>query len=278
MLDSNSAMNKILSKIQIENLTFKYEDEETDEFVLKNLNLSIEEGGFVSVVGGSGCGKSTLLNLIAGLRKITSGHILIDGKEINAPGIERGVVFQDYSLFPWMTAKDNIVFALSQLKNKTTKVKMHEKAEKYLDLVGLANSKNKYPLQLSGGMQQRVAIARAFAMDSQILLMDEPFSALDAKNRMDLQDLLLELWQKKENGKVGKTVFFVTHDITEAILLSDRVIIMSNTEHSIIADVPIPFARPREHEKLVNSEEFNDLRDNLVNMLYAEIENNEVAL
>jgi len=215
-----------VTKIILRNLTFSYKDQNGEYTVLKEINLSVAEGEFISIIGPSGCGKSTLISLFAGLLFPSSGSILLDGREIIGTGHDRGVVFQHYSLFPWMSARKNLVFGLKQVKKGSSRKEIEQIADTYLELVGLENFKDHYPAQLSGGMQQRVAIARALAMGPDILLMDEPFGAVDTKNRLALQELLLKLW---EDGKKTTTVVFVTHDIDEAILLADRIIAVSYT-------------------------------------------------
>ena len=189
--------NEGKDKIIVDHVTFQYEDE-TDEkkTTLTDLSFRVKQGEFVSLIGGSGCGKSTTLSLLAGLNQAKEGKILIDGREIESPGKDRGVVFQHYALFPWMRARKNVEFGIKQVW-KASKKEITAKANKYLKLVGLEGSENLFPYQLSGGMQQRVSIARLLAMETEILLMDEPFGAIDAKNRVILQDLLLELLEKK---------------------------------------------------------------------------------
>lgn len=256
------------SKITLKNVSLVYEDENTDFCAIKDINFSIKKGEFVSIIGPSGCGKSTLLNLMTGLNFPTDGCILIDGEQIKGTGTERGVVFQHYSLFPWMSAQKNLVFGLKQLHRNKSKKELEEIADRYLSMVGLKDFKNKYPSQLSGGMQQRVAIARAFAMNPSILLMDEPFGAVDAKNRVILQELLLKLW---DNGSEKKTVILVTHDIDEAILLSDRIIVMSASPGTVKEEINIDFERPRERSSLIKSVKYTNLRNKLVNLFYDDL-------
>lgn len=240
---------------------------ETNPFLaLDNFSLTIEEGEFVCVIGPSGCGKSTLITLLAGLHYATCGKVLIEGKEVTGPGKERCVVFQHYSLFPWMDAKKNVEFGISQVVDKKNSKEIENQTLKYLRRVGLGDYIEKYPSQLSGGMQQRVAIARALAMDPDILLMDEPFGAIDTKNRMDLQDMLLELCQQEEKPK---TVVFVTHDVDEAILLADRIIFMEPKK--IKADIKLNFGRKRVRKEIVNSEEYASLRRRLVSLFYTDL-------
>ena len=203
------------SKIEIRNLTVDYIEKKKNFTALKNVSFPINDGEFVSIIGASGCGKSTLLSVLEGINKPAEGEVLIDGEKVNGTGSNRSVVFQHYSLFPWMTTRKNVAFGIQQVRKELSRTQRLQVADEFLDKVGLSEFRNKYPSQLSGGMQQRAAIARALAMDTEILLMDEPFSALDAKNRIALQELLLKLWEG-ENSENKKTVVFVTHDIDEA--------------------------------------------------------------
>lgn len=230
--------NSAVSKIEIRGLSKVYNGRNGDTTALQNTNLSIMKNEFVCVVGPSGCGKTTLLNIIGGLEEATSGSVKVDGVEVKGPGKERGVVFQQYALFPWKTVLKNIEFGL-KLRG-LSKQERQEKAEYYLELVGLKDFAHAYPKELSGGMKQRVAIARAYAVEPEILLMDEPFGALDAQTRAQLQEELLKTWQKEK-----KTCFFITHDVEEAVILAQRVIIMSARPGRIkeIIDVDIPYPR-----------------------------------
>lgn len=210
----------------------------TPDFVaLDNLSLDIFPNTFVSIIGPSGCGKSTLLNLIAGLTKPTSGRILINGKPIRAPGADRGIVFQNYALMPWMTVAQNIRFAIATVYPKMPMAKQKNLTHQYIELVGLTGAERKHPHELSGGMKQRVGIARALAINPQILLMDEPFGALDALTRGFLQDEIARIWEEQR-----QTVILITHSIEEALLLSDCIVIMTRSPSANIAeilDVPI---------------------------------------
>lgn len=252
----------------MENVTFSYEYQNTSYTAIEDINMSVKHGEFVSIIGPSGCGKSTVLSLLSGLNMPSGGTIVLNGAPLTGTGTDRGVVFQHYSLFPWMTAKQNIVFGIEQVSPVRSKKEREEQADRYLELVGLTDFAEKFPMQLSGGMQQRVAIARAFAMDPEILLMDEPFGALDAKNRLNLQEVLLSLW---DGGKDKKTVIFVTHDIDEAILLSDRVIVMSSKPGRVEKEFIVPFARPRDRAGLIKSGEYSKVRNQLVSMFYEDI-------
>ncbi|MDR0671307.1 MAG: ABC transporter ATP-binding protein, partial [Oscillospiraceae bacterium] len=227
-------------KIEIQNLTVTYEEQGEMFAALEDVTFGVGEGEFVSVIGSSGCGKSTLLNVLEGLCRPSGGHVLIDGAPVMGPGIDRGVVFQQYSLFPWMTARQNVAFGVKQAKKDLNRAGILKIADEYLQKVGLEDAGRRYPSRLSGGMQQRVAIARALAMDTDILLMDEPFGAVDAKNRVLLQELLLRLWDGEAKRK---TVVFITHDIDEAIFLSDRIIMLTEGPGRVYKDLRVPFPR-----------------------------------
>jgi ABC-type nitrate/sulfonate/bicarbonate transport system ATPase subunit len=206
---------------------------------VEQLSLDVRDKEFVSIVGPTGCGKSTLLRIVAGLIRPSRGDVAVDGRPVEGPSAERGMVFQSYTLFPWLTVQGNVEFGL-QLRGMSTEER-GTVAQRYIDLVGLRGFERAYPKELSGGMQQRVAIARALANDPAILLMDEPFGALDAQTRAVMQELLLEIWEQTH-----KTVLFVTHDIDEAALLSDRVYVMTARPGRIKAEVAITLSRPRE--------------------------------
>ena len=261
-----------MSKIEIRNLTVDYTEKKNRFTALKDVSFSIEDGEFVSVIGSSGCGKSTLLSILEGINTPTAGEILINGEPIRGTGTDRGVVFQHYSLFPWMTARKNVAFGIKQVNKDASRTERLKIADAFLEKVGLEGFKNKYPSQLSGGMQQRVAIARALAMDTDILLMDEPFGAIDAKNRTILQELLLELWEGD----------FVTHDIDEAILLSDKIVMMTANPGQVYSEIKVPFDRPRNRAELVQTQEYNQFRNKLLAMFYSDIVSkiggNEVVL
>jgi NitT/TauT family transport system ATP-binding protein len=258
-----------MSKILLKGVCLDYIDNGSVFTALKDLNLSVEEGEFVSIIGSSGCGKSTILNMLSGILSLTKGEFLIDGAPVEGPGKNRGIVFQHYSLFPWMTSKGNIIFGLRQIEENISKAKVDEIARQYLQKVGLAGFENKFPFQLSGGMQQRVAIARTLAMQPAILLMDEPFGAVDARNKLILQDLLIDLLLKTD-GK--KTVVFVTHDVDEAILLSDRVLFMHNK--SIESNFTVPFNRPRVRESLYRTEDYIKLREKIMALFFRDLQEN----
>ena len=232
-----------MASIEIRDLHFSYTDSKHRLKALKDIQLDIRDGEFLCLIGASGCGKSTLLRVLAGLEKAERGGVYIGGEKVEGPGADRMIVFQDYALFPWMTALKNVSYAVKRARRVSSSEAKHI-AESFLEKVGMSHAKHMYPKQLSGGMKQRVAIARALAMDTDILLLDEPFGALDARTRSTLQELLLELWDNGEGKK--KTVIFVTHDINEAILLADRVVFMKPGE--IEAEMTIDLPRPRVDE------------------------------
>jgi NitT/TauT family transport system ATP-binding protein/sulfonate transport system ATP-binding protein len=223
---------------------------------LARIDATIERGAFVCLIGASGCGKSTLLRVVAGFEEPTTGEVLVEGKPVTAPGSDRGMVFQDYALFPWMTVRQNIGFGPRQ--RQLPRKEVEDIADEFVKLVGLERAANRYPSQLSGGMKQRVAIARVLANNANILLMDEPFGALDALTREQLQRELLQIWTRTR-----VTIVFVTHSVEEAALLADRVLVMSAGPGRIESDIRIDLPRPRE----VSSPEFNAVRRELAQRL-----------
>ncbi|PCG18957.1 nitrate ABC transporter ATP-binding protein [Brachyspira sp. G79] len=254
-------MNKEV-KVKISNVSKIYKGTNKDVHALDNVNLDIYKNEFVCVIGSSGCGKSTLLNILAGLDTPNSGTIEIDGKAIEGTGVDRGVVFQQYALFPWLTVAKNVAFGLEL--QKKSKDEINKIVDHYLKAVGLIDFKNSYPKELSGGMKQRVAIARAYAVNPNILLMDEPFGALDAQTRAQLQTELLNTWDNEK-----KTCFFITHDVDEAVFLAQRVVIMSPRPGRIKAIVEVPIPYPRVPETKL-SKEFNDIKNELWQLVYQE--------
>ncbi|OPY66142.1 MAG: Bicarbonate transport ATP-binding protein CmpD [Syntrophorhabdaceae bacterium PtaU1.Bin034] len=253
--------------ILFDKVSFAYEE----HIVLQDITLSIEEGEFICLLGPSGAGKSSFVRLLAGLSSATSGVILINGTEVTEPGLDRGIVFQDYTLFPWMSAGENIVLALKQAFPERDRRELRAVAEEFLDLVGLDNTFHKLPGEMSGGMRQRAAIARAFAMNPPILLLDEPFGAVDAVTRAKLQDLLLQLWQQ-ENER-PKTIIFVTHDVDEAIILASRVVVIGMNPGRIKTVRAIDLPRPRRRDLLYHDERFRSLRNELVELLQEDVVN-----
>ncbi|MBQ2081918.1 MAG: ABC transporter ATP-binding protein [Treponema sp.] len=274
-----------MATIDIKNISVDYKENGRTFNALKDVSFTINDGEFVSVIGPSGCGKSTFLSVLEGIQPVSQGQVLIDGKEISGPGTDRGVVFQHYSLFPWLTARKNIAFGIHQTNKELPKKELNRIADEYLKKVGLEKFGRKYPSQLSGGMQQRVAIARTLAMNTDILLMDEPFGAIDPKNRVTLQELLLTLWSEGSDGsgQKKKTVVFVTHDIDEAIFLSDKIIMMAPNPGHVLKEVTVPFERPRNRQELFSTSEYADLRKELMELFYRDEsasgkENEEVAV
>ena len=229
---------------------------------LKGVDLAVGENEFMALVGTSGCGKSTLLSIAAGLESHDQGRITIDSEEIVAPGLDRGVVFQSYTLLPWLTALQNVEFALKAAGNTSREAK--DIAQAHLELVGLQGFEKAYPAELSGGMKQRVAIARALSYRPRMLLMDEPFGALDALTRHHMQELLTGIWEKHR-----LTVLFITHDVEEAVYLSDRVAVMTNRPGRIKTVVPIDLPRPR-HYDMVASPEFQQFHRTVLNAIRSE--------
>jgi NitT/TauT family transport system ATP-binding protein len=248
-------------------VTFAYDEGKNDP-VLQGLTLKVPEGTLLCLVGPSGSGKSTLLRLIAGLAKPSKGHLTWRGREILGPGPERAVVFQNYSLFPWFSAVGNVAQAVAKAHPRFTRAQRREKAHEYLERVGIPDASGKYPHELSGGMQQRAAIARALALEAPILLMDEPFGALDPINRSKLQDLLLEVWQ---STSPRRTIVFVTHDVDEALYLGDRVVVLGASPGRLLAEVEVSFGRPRHRAELVSSRAFHRLREDIADRLGADV-------
>ncbi len=253
---------KNVPEIEIQGVTKSYETREGSFLALEEVNLDVEKNEFICVVGPSGCGKTTLMNIIAGLNPPSTGTVKVRGELVTGPGKGKGVVFQQYALYPWLTVEKNVEFGL-RMKG-VEKEKRREIAQKYMKIVGLEKFAKSYPKELSGGMKQRVAIARAYTTGPEVLLMDEPFGALDAQTRAQLQENLLNTWQQEK-----KTCFFITHDVEEAVLLSTKVIIMSAGPGRIreIVDVHLPY--PRDQETKLTPE-FNELKNQIWNKVYKE--------
>ncbi len=249
-------------KVHIENVVKKFNGRNGEMVALNGVTLDIHDNEFICVVGPSGCGKSTLLNIIAGLLEPTSGEVYCDGKLVEGTGTDRGVVFQQYALFPWLTVKKNVRFALEMrgIKGKEA----DNLAMIYLEKVDLTKFADHYPKELSGGMKQRVAIARAYAADPQVLLMDEPFGALDAQTRTQLQTELLQTWERDQ-----KTCFFITHDVDEAIILAQKVIVMSARPGRVKAIIDIDIPYPRDQETKM-SPRFLELKNEIWSLVYQE--------
>ncbi len=247
--------------IKINDIQKQYLDKDNNPLnVLTDINLQVEKGQFVSILGPSGCGKSTLLSIVAGLTKATSGEIIVNDMKVTKPGKDRGMVFQQAALFPWLNVMENVTFPL---KKEMSKKQAEEQAKKYLQMVQLSNYLHHYPHELSGGMQQRVAIARALAMNPDTLLMDEPFGALDEQTRARLHSQLETIWTETK-----KTILFVTHSISESIKLSDRIIVMGTKPGTILQDITVDLPRPREQYKT----EMLELEEHIMGYLKKEID------
>jgi nitrate/nitrite transport system ATP-binding protein len=234
--------------------------------VLQNVNLEIARGEYVSIIGHSGCGKSTLLNIVAGLLKATGGGVVLDGREVDEPGPDRAVVFQNHSLLPWLTCRENIRLAVDQVFGKSkTRAERAEWTEENLALVRMTQAADKRPAEISGGMKQRIGIARALAMQPKVLLLDEPFGALDALTRAHLQDQVMEL-----HARLGTTVMMITHDVDEAVLLSDRIVMMTNGPEATIGEIlSVDLPRPRDRLALAQDPRFLAARARVMEFLYA---------
>lgn len=231
---------------------------------LTDVNLKIQKGEFISLIGHSGCGNSTVLNIIAGLHKATKGGVILDGHEVNEPGPERAVVFQNHSLLPWLTAYKNVELAVRQTSKGRSKAEMRDWVEHNLELVHMSHAVDKLPAEISGGMKQRVGIARALAMEPKVLLMDEPFGALDALTRAHLQDSIMEI-----HADLGNTVVMITHDVDEAVLLSDRIVMMTNGPSATIGEIlDIELQRPRDRLALADNPQYNHYRHEVLTFLY----------
>ncbi len=241
--------------------------------IVKDFSLNVEEGEFISIIGHSGCGKSTVLMMIAGLSEITSGGIVLAGREISGPGPDRGVVFQAPCLLPWMTAVENVRLGVDQVKPNLSKQERTAIAEHYLRLVGLEQSFSKRPGELSSGMRQRVGIARAFALDPKMLLLDEPFGMLDSLTRLELQQVLIDLWSQDR-----KTALTVTHDVDEALFLSDRVVMMTTGPEATVGQVlTIPFPRPRERTAVMEHPEYYVYREKMITFLEDQVHRDDTT-
>jgi nitrate/nitrite transport system ATP-binding protein len=249
--------------LRLENVTKTYPTRSGPAMIVKNFNLAVKKGEFVSIIGHSGCGKSTVLSMLAGLNDVTSGGIILAGKELVGPGPDRGIVFQSPCLLPWFSAFENVMLGVDQVFYTASKSERHQIAEYYLHVVGLGESMQKRPAELSQGMRQRVGIARAFALSPKMLLLDEPFGMLDSLTRVELQQVLIDLWRKDQ-----KTAVMITHDVDEAIFLSDRVVMMTNGPAAEAGDIlEVKFPRPRNRKDLLNDPEYYRLREHLIGFL-----------
>lgn len=247
----------------VDNLTKIYPTPKGPAVIVQDFNLRLKKGEFVALIGHSGCGKSTVLSMIAGLDELTSGGIILAGKELVGAGPDRGVVFQSPCLLPWMTAYGNVILGVNQVFFTASKVERRQIAEYYLTVVGLGDAMNKKPAALSQGMRQRVGIARAFALSPKMLLLDEPFGMLDSLTRMELQQVLLDVW-----SRTRLTALMVTHDVDEAIFLADRVVMMTNGPAAGVGEIlSIPFPRPRNRAALLENADYYRYREHLITFL-----------
>lgn len=251
--------------VSLEQVGMEFHGKKGRFVALQNVNISINQGEFVSIIGHSGCGKSTVLNLVAGLLRATDGVLLCNDREIAGPGPDRGVVFQNHSLLPWMTCFDNVYLAVERVFGaKEGKAKLKERTHAALKMVGLTHAEQKLPGEISGGMKQRVGIARALAMEPKVLLMDEPFGALDALTRAHLQDELIRIV-----GETGSTVIMVTHDVDEAVLLSDRIVMMTNGPAATVGEIlEVDLPRPRDRLTLAEDSRYHHFRTCVLQFLY----------
>jgi len=251
-------------KIDHVDKTFTRGSQETE--VLSDVTVEVAKGDYVSIIGHSGCGKSTLLNIVAGLTTVTRGAVLLENREVNDPGPDRAVVFQNHSLLPWLTVYDNVRLAVDKVfSGSKTRAERHDWVMHNLNLVQMGHAKDKRPAEISGGMKQRVGLARALAMEPKVLLLDEPFGALDALTRAHLQDSVMAIHQK-----LGNTVMMITHDVDEAVLLSDRIVMMTNGPAARIGEVlDVPLARPRKRLELVTDPTYLRCRQRVLEFLYA---------
>ncbi|CAH1599372.1 Nitrate transport protein NasD [Vibrio owensii] len=250
--------------LDLTRLGMRFPTPDGEFIVLKNVDLQINKGEFVSLIGHSGCGKSTVLNLVAGLHMPTDGGVIVDGREVAGPGPDRAVVFQNHSLLPWLTVYQNVELAVKQIAGKKGKAWIQEQVNHYLELIQMQHAAHKKPDEISGGMKQRVGIARALALQPKVLLMDEPFGALDALTRAHLQDALMKI-----QAELNNTVIMITHDVDEAVLLSDKIVMMTNGPAATIGEVlEVNLPRPRERVALADDAQYQKCRQAVLKFLY----------
>jgi bicarbonate transport system ATP-binding protein len=258
--------------LSIENVSKVYQTPRGPYTVLEDVNLTVNEGEFICVIGHSGCGKSTLLNMVSGFAHPTEGSVRVGGKSIVEPGPDRMVVFQGYALLPWLTALENVYLAVDSVYPQKSQAEKTAIAKEHLAMVGLTEAMDKKPTQISGGMKQRVSIARALAIRPQVLILDEPFGALDAITKEELQEELLQIWNGRQGRTEGEhrcTVLMITHDIDEALFLADRLVMMTNGPHAKIGEImTIPFSRPRDRDRIMEDPEYYKLRNYALDFLY----------
>jgi nitrate/nitrite transport system ATP-binding protein len=261
------------SYLEISQLGKVYPTPKGDAVIVEHFDLSVKKGEFIALIGHSGCGKSTVLSMVAGLTDVTSGGVILAGKEVTGAGPDRGVVFQSPCLLPWLTAFENVMLGVDQVFYTAEREERRQIAEYFLTVVGLADAMHKKPAELSQGMRQRGGIARAFALSPKMLLLDEPFGMLDSLTRFELQEVLIDLWSQDQ-----KTAMMVTHDVDEALFLSDRVVMMTSGPAATIGEiVDIPFARPRKREDVLEHPQYYELRERLVGFLEAQDHRKKVA-
>lgn len=249
--------------VELSKLTKSYPTPKGPAVIVRDFDLNIARGEFVTLIGHSGCGKSTVLSMLAGLNSVTSGTMILAGKEVDGAGPDRGVVFQSPSLLPWLTAYENVAMGVNQAFYTGSKLERHQIVEYYLTIVGLGDSMHKKPAELSQGMRQRVGIARAFALNPKMLLLDEPFGMLDSLTRYELQQVLIELWRRDK-----KTALMVTHDVDEALFLSDRIVMMTDGPEAEVGDIlEVKFPRPRERKAVMDHPDYYRLREHLIEFL-----------
>ncbi|GBF80756.1 nitrate ABC transporter ATPase [Aphanothece sacrum FPU1] len=262
-LKPQSGMNSNLSVI-IENVSKVYPTPKGPYTVLKDVNLTVKDGEFICVIGHSGCGKSTLLNMVSGFATPTDGSVLVNGKPVTKPGPDRMVVFQNYALLPWLTVFENVYLAVDAVSPDKREAEKRTIVRDHLAMVGLTEAETKKPTQISGGMKQRVSIARALAIRPEVLVLDEPFGALDAITKEELQEELLQIWNDHRC-----TVLMITHDIDEALFLADRLVMMTNGPAAAIGEImTIPFPRPRDRDRIMEDPQYYDLRNHALDFLY----------
>jgi NitT/TauT family transport system ATP-binding protein len=251
-------------RAQFDHVSLTFDTPKGKLMVVDDVTYDIDDGEFIAVIGPSGCGKTTMMSMLAGFQKPTTGKVLFDGAPVNGPGPERGVIFQEYGVFPWLTVKENIAFGLQLKANHVALSERNQICDHYLALMGLTDFANSYPKHLSGGMRQRLAIARAYAVKPQFLLMDEPFGALDAQTRANMQNLLLNVLATE-----GKTVMLITHSVEEAIYLASRIVVVTARPARIKAIIGVPFGYPRD-ESLQERAEFGELRSHIRELVMSE--------
>jgi nitrate transport ATP-binding subunits C and D len=263
-IEASNQVKKQPEFLEINNLFKSYKNADGSEFsVLDNINLSIGENEYISVIGHSGCGKSTLLKIVAGLEKQSDGIVTLEGKEIRKPGADRMMIFQHYGLLPWLTVRENIRLAVDEVLRSLSRADKISLVNEHLAMVNLTAAADKYPDEISGGMKQRVGIARALAIRPKMLLMDEPFGALDALTRGKLQKQVLDIWENRRQAAM-----MITHDVDEAIYMSDRIVLMTNGPAATIGEIlSVPFAHPRDRQELRESQDYYELRNYALNFL-----------